>query len=323
VLLALEDLRVTFGAARAVDGIDLTLDAGETLGLVGESGCGKTMTALAILGLVPHPGCVSGAIRFDGRDLTHLEPAALRAVRGGQIGMVFQEPMTALNPVITVGAQIAEAVTLHDRIGRAAAHARAVELLHLVEIPEPAQRADAYPHQLSGGMRQRVMLAIALAGGPRLLIADEPTTALDVTIQAQILDLFATLQRRLGMAVLLVTHDLGIVAERAGRVAIMYAGRLVEDGPVAEVFAAPLHPYTRGLLASIPRAGVAGRRLAAIPGSVPDLRHRPSGCAFRDRCPDAVAACAHIDPALRQYPAARRAACLRLAEEARGAEGSR
>ena len=309
-LLEIRDLRVAFGAAMPVDGVGLTLEAGRTLGLVGESGCGKTLTALSILRLVPAPGRIAGgSIRFDGGELVDLDEPAMRALRGRAIGMVFQEPMTALNPVLTVGAQVAEAVTLHERVGRAAARARAVEMLRLVEIPDAEPRADAYPHQLSGGMRQRVMLAVALACRPALLIADEPTTALDVTIQAQILDLLGSLQRQLGMAILLVTHDLGVVAERADAVAIMYAGRVVESGPAADVLGAPQHPYTRGLLASLPdgRRG----RLAAIPGTVPDPLHLPGGCRFRDRCAEAIAACADAEPPLRTI-GDRRVACIRV-----------
>ena len=309
-LLEIRDLRVAFGAAIPVDGVGLTLEAGRTLGLVGESGCGKTLTALSILRLVPAPGRIAGgSIRFDGGELVDLDEPAMRALRGRAIGMVFQEPMTALNPVLTVGAQVAEAVTLHERVGRAAARARAVEMLRLVEIPDAEPRADAYPHQLSGGMRQRVMLAVALACRPALLIADEPTTALDVTIQAQILDLLGSLQRQLGMAILLVTHDLGVVAERADAVAIMYAGRVVESGPAAVVLGAPQHPYTRGLLASLPdgRRG----RLAAIPGTVPDPLHLPGGCRFRDRCAEAIAACADAEPPLRAV-GDRRVACIRV-----------
>jgi oligopeptide/dipeptide ABC transporter ATP-binding protein len=319
-LLEIDHLRTVFptpgGEARAVDGVSLRLDAGETLGLVGESGCGKTMAALSILRLVPPPGRIAGGrIALAGRDLLGLPEPAMRAVRGGEIGMVFQEPMTALNPVMTVGAQIAEAAALHAGGGRSAARARAIEMLRLVEIPAPEQRADAYPHQLSGGMRQRVMIAIALAARPKLLIADEPTTALDVTIQAQILDLLASLQRQLGMAVLLVTHDLGVIAERADRVAIMYAGRVVESGTARQVLAAPQHPYTRGLLASIPRVGAARqRRLAAIPGVVPDLLHLPSGCRFRDRCSEAIDDCARTDPPLRHFAGGRQAACIRLSD---------
>jgi peptide/nickel transport system ATP-binding protein len=313
-LLEIEDLRVEFGAAAPVDGVSLALEAGRTLGLVGESGSGKTLIALAVIGLVPPPGRIgAGHIRFDGQDLLALDERALRDIRGRAIGMVFQEPMTALNPVLSVGAQIAEAVALRGA-GRAAARARAIEMLRLVEISEPERRADAYPHQLSGGMRQRVMLAMALACGPRMLIADEPTTALDVTIQAQVLDLLAALQRRLGMAVLLVTHDLGVVAERADDIAIMYAGRIVETGAAADVLAAPLHPYTRGLLASLPAPG-RRTRLEAIPGTVPDPLRLPSGCRFRDRCGEAIADCARIDPPLRTVASGRRVACIRVAAQ--------
>ena len=310
-LLEIEDLRIAFGAATPVDGVSLSLDAGRTLGLVGESGCGKTLTALAVMRLVPPPGrIVGGRVQFEGRNLLALDEPAMRDLRGRAVGMVFQEPMTALNPVLTVGEQVAEAAALHGA-GRAAARARAVEMLRLVEIPDPERRAAAYPHQLSGGMRQRVMLAVALACEPALLIADEPTTALDVTIQAQVLDLLAALQRRLGMAVLLVTHDLGVVAERTDAVAIMYAGRIVESGAAAALFAAPRHPYTKGLLASMPRSGGRGR-LEAIPGTVPDPLHLPSGCRFRDRCREAIADCAGIDPPLRDIGDGRRVACLRV-----------
>jgi oligopeptide/dipeptide ABC transporter ATP-binding protein len=310
-LLEIADLRIAFATAAPVDGVDLALEAGRTLGLVGESGSGKTLTALAIMHLVPPPGrIVSGRITFAGRDLLALDDRQLRALRGRGVGMVFQEPMTALNPVLPVGAQIAEAAALHGA-DRAAARARAVETLRLVEIPDPERRADAYPHQLSGGMRQRVMLAMALACTPQLLIADEPTTALDVTIQAQVLDLLGSLQRQLGMAMLLVTHDLGVVAERADEIAIMYAGRIVEAGPAAAVLAAPAHPYTRALLASLPAPG-RRTRLEAIPGAVPDPAHLPSGCRFRDRCREAIAECADIDPPLLEVAAGRRAACIRV-----------
>ncbi|MEO8601549.1 MAG: ABC transporter ATP-binding protein [bacterium] len=320
MLLEIDNLRTVFatpaGEARAVDGVSLTLATRETLGLVGESGCGKTMLALSILRLVPPPGRIAGGrIGLAGRDLLALPESAMRAVRGGEVGMVFQEPMTALNPVVPVGAQIAEAAELHGA-GRSEARSRALEMLRLVEIPEAERRAAAYPHQLSGGMRQRVMIAIALAARPQLLIADEPTTALDVTIQAQILDLLAALQRQLGMAVLLVTHDLGVVAERADRVAIMYAGRVVESGPARDVLTTPLHPYTRGLLASIPRVGATRQqRLTAIPGVVPDLLHLPSGCRFRDRCSEAIAECAQVDPPLRTFAGDRQAACIRVGDE--------
>jgi peptide/nickel transport system ATP-binding protein len=319
-LLELHDLCTTFstasGEARAVDGVSFTLDAGRTLGLVGESGCGKTMTALSILRLVPPPGKTRGGkILFAGRDLLTLRDAEMRALRGAEIGMIFQEPTTSLNPLFTVGDQIGESVRLHERVSRGEARRRTIEMLRLVEIPEAERRVDAYPHQLSGGMRQRVMIGMALSCSPRLLIADEPTTALDVTIQAQILDLLANLQARLDMALLLVTHDLGVVAERAGDVAIMYAGRIVERGPVADVFAAPLHPYTRGLLRSVPKAGVDRReRLETIPGVVPDLMRLPSGCRFRDRCPEAVAACSEQDPPLEAYRGDHSAACLRVPE---------
>jgi len=330
-LLDVRHLRTSFfippgGEARAVDDVSFTVEAGRTLGLVGESGCGKTMTALSILRLVSPPGrIVDGEVIFDGRDLLRLTEAQMRALRGNEIAMIFQEPMSSLNPLFTVGDQIAEAVRLHEGLGRQAARARAIEMLRLVEIPEADRRVDDYPHQLSGGMRQRVMIAIALSCRPRLLIADEPTTALDVTIQAQILDLLQSLRQRFDMALLLVTHDLGIVAERTDEVAVMYAGRIVERGRVAEVFAHPLHPYTRGLIASVPKIGARKqRRLATIPGVVPDLLHLPSGCRFRDRCAIAVAACSTTDPPLEPHRGEHLAACIRAGEPlpARGpAEG--
>lgn len=302
-LLRIEGLRTVFatsgGEASAVDGVDLAIDTGETLGLVGESGCGKTATALSILRLLPPAGRIaSGSIRFEGRDLVGLSESQLREVRGAEIAMVFQEPMTALNPLFTIGNQIGEVLRVHRAASRAEARRRAVDLLQRVEIPEATQRIDAYPHELSGGMRQRAMIAMALACEPKLLIADEPTTALDVTVQAQILDLLQSLQRASGMAILLVTHDLGVVAERASRVAIMYAGRIVETGPVAAVFARPMHPYTRGLLGSLP--GVVGQtgRLAPIPGMVPEITKLPTGCRFRDRCSLAEARCAESVPTL-------------------------
>ena len=319
-LLEVRDLRTAFetpqGDVYAVDGVSLSVAAGRTLGLVGESGCGKTMTALSVLRLMP-PGAriAGGQILFDGRDLVGLPEREMRHVRGNAIAMVFQEPMSSLNPVFSVGDQIGEAVRLHQGLGRRAARQKAIEMLQLVEMPEPERRVDEYPHQLSGGMRQRVMIAMALSCHPRLLIADEPTTALDVTIQAQILDLLAGLQRRLDMAMMLVTHDLGIVAERTDDVAIMYAGRIVEHAPVQALFARPLHPYTRGLLNSIPKVGAARtRRLEAIPGLVPDLRHLPAGCRFRDRCSYAIDACTHTDPPLHELHPGHAVACVRAGE---------
>jgi peptide/nickel transport system ATP-binding protein len=319
-LLDVRTLRTSFftpqGEARAVDGVSCSIDAGRTLGLVGESGCGKTMTALSILRLTPPAArIVSGSIVFDGRDLLTLSDAEMRRIRGNAIAMIFQEPMSSLNPVFTVGNQVAEAVRLHQGLSRRAARDKAIEMLKLVEIPEAERRVDEYPHQLSGGMRQRVMIALALSCHPRVLIADEPTTALDVTIQAQILDLLAGLQRRLGMAMILVTHDLGIVAERADDVAIMYAGRIIEYAPVAAIFSSPMHPYTRGLLRSIPKVGAdKSRRLEAIPGVVPDLLQLSSGCHFRDRCGRAISRCTAIDPDLEELRPGHWAACVRASE---------
>jgi oligopeptide/dipeptide ABC transporter ATP-binding protein len=319
-LLEIRDLHTSFptpaGDARAVDGVSLSLEVGRTLGLVGESGCGKTVTALSVMRLLPPPAIIrAGVIEFDGRDVLRLSEREMRSLRGAAVAMVFQEPMTSLNPVLTIGDQIGEAIRLHRGVDRATARAEAIEMLRTVEVPEPARRVDEYPHQLSGGMRQRAMIAMALSCHPRVLIADEPTTALDVTIQAQILDLLGALQRRFGMAVLLVTHDLGVVAERADAVAIMYAGRVVERGAAAEVLHRPLHPYTNALLRSIPRVGAARqRRLLTIPGVVPDLLHLPSGCRFRDRCPLAIAACAETDPVLREHAPQHWAACIRIGE---------
>jgi oligopeptide/dipeptide ABC transporter ATP-binding protein len=318
-LLEVRDLHSTFflpqGEARAVDGVTFSTEPGRTLGLVGESGCGKTMTALSILRLTPLSARVTGEVVFDGHDLLTLSETEMRQIRGNAIAMIFQEPMSSLNPVFTVGNQIAEAVRLHQGMSWRAAHRKAIEMLKLVEIPEPERRVNEYPHQLSGGMRQRVMIAMALSCHPRLLIADEPTTALDVTIQAQILDLLAGLQQRLGMALILVTHDLGIVAERADEVAIMYAGRIVERAPVQAIFRRALHPYTRGLLRSIPQVGAEkARRLEAIPGVVPDLLCLPSGCHFRDRCPKAIPRCATTEPPLEELQAGHQVACIRAPE---------
>ena len=295
LLLEVENLQTFFhtdgAVARAVDGVSFTVGAGETLAIVGESGSGKSVTSLSIMRLIPTPPgeIADGVVRFRGRDLLLLSEPAMRAVRGNEIGMIFQEPMSSLNPLLTVGEQIAEVVRLHQGLGRAAARRHAVEMLARVNIPDPARRADEYPHRLSGGMRQRVMIAMALACHPALLIADEPTTALDVTIQAQILQLIRTLQAEMDMSVLFITHNLGVVAQIADRVAVMYAGRIVEQGDVVTVFASPLHPYTRALLRSIPRVEGGGRdparRLLSIPGQVPSPSALPPGCSYAPRCP--------------------------------------
>ncbi len=316
-LLEVHDLETCFllerGVARAVDRVSFSLAAGRVLGLVGESGCGKTVSALSLMRLVPPPGRIMGGrVLLDGQDLLALPEREMRTVRGAGLGMIFQEPMTSLNPVFTVGSQIAEAVRLHRSVGRRAAWNRAVELLAEVGIADPARRAHDYPHQLSGGMRQRVMIAMAISCAPRVLIADEPTTALDVTIQAEILDLLGTLRARHGMALLLITHDLGVVAERADEVAIMYAGRIVEQASVLEIFDRPLHPYTQALFRSMPGVGGRRERLDAIPGQVPDLLHLPSGCAFRDRCPQAIEECATVVPPLDEHAPGHRGACVRL-----------
>lgn len=289
-LLEIRDLSTHFftrsGIIKAVDNLSLTLRKGRVLGLVGESGCGKTVTALSILNLVPPPGkIVSGTIHFEGRNLLTLSSEEMRDIRGSKISMIFQEPMTALNPVFTVGYQIAEVLTTHRSLTKRRAREAAVELLHSVGIPAPEKRVDEYPHQLSGGMRQRVMIAMAIACKPSLILADEPTTALDVTIQAHILELLGRIQAEMGMAVILVTHDLGLIAERAHEVAVMYAGKIVEQAETVELFAHPLHPYTRGLIASIPKPGEPAKtKLRTIPGSVPRLTDLPTGCAFTPRC---------------------------------------
>jgi len=301
-LLDVADLRITFatsaGTSRPVDGVSFRLSKGELLALVGESGCGKSLTALALLRLVPPPGHVAAGsrIRLDGTDVMALEGEALRGIRGRRIGMIFQDPMTSLNPVFTVGDQIAESIRAHRAVPKAIARARALELLQEVGIPDPAARLDQYPHQMSGGMRQRVMIAIALASEPELLIADEPTTALDVTVQAQILEILDRLRQARGMAVLLITHDLGIVAGRADRVAVMYAGRIVEEAPTAELFARPSHPYTLGLLASVPRLTGPVTRLTPIKGTVPPPTAWPSGCRYHPRCASAMPRCTTDDP---------------------------
>jgi peptide/nickel transport system ATP-binding protein len=320
-LLEVDGLRTWFftrdGVVRAVDGISFAVMPGETLALVGESGCGKSVTALSILGLVPSPPgrIVAGAVRFAGRDLLRLSEAEMRGVRGNDISMIFQEPMTSLNPVLTIGRQIAETLMLHQRLDRRAAAQRAIDLLRLVHIPEAERRTGDYPHRLSGGMRQRVMIAMALACSPRLLIADEPTTALDVTIQAQILDLMRELKTRIDAAIVLITHDLGVVAEMAERVVVMYAGRKAEEATVANLFRRPRHPYTQGLLASVPRLGASvGRaeppRLAEIEGTVPSLREAIPGCAFAPRCGLATELCRREIPAFEEKAPGHFAACF-------------
>ncbi|HWP67553.1 MAG TPA: ABC transporter ATP-binding protein [Candidatus Limnocylindria bacterium] len=318
-LLQVEDLTTAFpsdrGPAAVVDGVSLVVDAGEVVALVGESGCGKSMTALSILRLVPPPGRVTGGrILLDGEDLLTLPVPAMRRVRGKQIAMIFQEPGTSLNPVLTVGAQVVEAIRLHEDVSRAAARARTIELFEHVGIPDPSERIDVYPHQLSGGMKQRVMIAMALAARPRLLIADEPTTALDVTIQAQILELLDRLRRELGMAVLLISHDFGIVNALADRVAVMYAGQIVERGTRADLLAGARHPYTTGLLRAMPARAARGERLAEIPGVVPPPSQRPVGCRFSTRCPARFEPCATIDPDWTMRSATHGARCHAVAE---------
>ena len=321
-LLEVEGLETVFttrrGALKAVDGVSLALARHETLAVVGESGCGKSMTALSIMRLVPDPPgrIVGGTVSFEGRDLLRLDAAAMRAIRGNELSMIFQEPMSSLNPVLTIGEQVAEAVRLHSDVSKSAARDKAVEMLRRVKIPEPARRARDYPHQLSGGMRQRAMIAMALACAPKLLIADEPTTALDVTIQAQILDLILGLQQEMGMAILLITHDLGVVAETAQRVIVMYAGKKVEEADAESLFAAPRHPYSRGLLASMPHLTVQGgseaaapKRLNEIPGMVPSLINLPAGCAFAPRCAFADERCRREYPPYEERAPGHWAAC--------------
>jgi oligopeptide/dipeptide ABC transporter ATP-binding protein len=313
-LLSVEGLRTHFatstGLVRAVDGVSFAIERGEVLGLVGESGCGKSVTSLSIMRLVPPPGRVTaGRILLEGEDLLDKGAEAMRRVRGARIAMVFQEPMTSLNPVFTIGDQIAAAVLAHAGGSRRAAWERGVEMLDRVQVPSPRERARDYPHRLSGGLRQRAMIALALAPGPQLLIADEPTTALDVTIQAQILDLLRRLQAERGMAVLLITHDLGVVAELCHRVAIIYAGRIVEMAPVASIFRQPLHPYTRGLLRCLPHPSRFGQPLSSIEGAPPDLRQVNGGCRFAPRCPHAVESCRRDEPALAERKPGHFVAC--------------
>jgi peptide/nickel transport system ATP-binding protein len=318
-LLEIRGLKTHFatdeGMVHAVDGVSFGISVGETLGVVGESGSGKSVTALSVMKLLAMPPAriVAGEIRWQGRDLVPLGPREMRAIRAREIAMVFQEPMTSLNPVFTVGEQIAEVIRLHERLGRRAALERTVEMLKLVNIPRAEQRVGDYPHQFSGGMRQRVMIAMALACNPKLLIADEPTTALDVTIQAQILELLAGLKQRLGMAVMLITHAMGVIAETAQRVVVMYAGQVVEEAPVGELFRQPRHPYTQGLIRCIPRIDRAAgerQRLETIPGVVPRLIEPAPGCRFAPRCPHVRAACTADTPRLREIEPGHKAACI-------------
>jgi oligopeptide/dipeptide ABC transporter ATP-binding protein len=315
-LLEVRDLRTRFatedGEFAAVDGVSFTLDAGRTLGLVGESGCGKSVTSLSIMGLVPQPpGRVEGEIFFDGEDLLRMPASGMRELRGNRLSMIFQEPMTSLNPAFTIGEQITEAILRHRKATREEAKSLAIAMLERVRIPTPAQRFDDYPHRLSGGMRQRVMIAMALALSPSLLIADEPTTALDVTIQAQILELMRLLREETGTAIILITHDLGVIAEVADEVAVMYAGRIVERAPVRALFAEPQHPYTIGLLGSIPKLHVRQERLAAIEGQVPTAVSQVQGCRFHPRCPFAVERCREAQPTLADVAPGHAAACWR------------
>ena len=302
-LLSVENLQTHFrtpdGILRAVDGVSFQVEAGETVAIVGESGCGKSVTANSILRLIPEPpGKIAGRIVFEGRDLLALPERAMRGIRGNDISMIFQEPMTSLNPVLSIGRQLGETVRLHQGLDRQAALARAVEMLTLVGIPEPARRVKQYPHQLSGGMRQRVMIAMALACSPKLLIADEPTTALDVSVQAQIITVLKRMCADHGTAVMLVTHDMGVIAETADRVAVMYAGRIIEVGPVAEVVERPLHPYAQGLMGAIPTLADTADRLVSIPGSMPRLSAIPAGCPFNPRCAKAFEPCTSVRPEL-------------------------
>jgi peptide/nickel transport system ATP-binding protein/oligopeptide transport system ATP-binding protein len=319
-LLEVRNLTTAFetssGEITAIEDVTFSLDAGEILGIVGESGSGKSVTALTIMGLLPTPPArvAAGEVRFAGQVLTELSDARMQRIRGPGIAMVFQEPMTSLNPVFTIGEQIMETIRAHERLPQRAVYTRAVEMLERVGIPSAAQRMTDYPHQLSGGQRQRVMIAIALACNPKLLIADEPTTALDVTIQAQILDLLLDLRDELGMAIMIITHNMGVIAETADRVLVMYAGRVVEEAPVARLFDQPLHPYTQGLLACVPALTDEIDRLVAIPGTLPDPARRPHGCRFAVRCRYALPDCRAALPALRTYEANHTAACIRAAE---------
>jgi peptide/nickel transport system ATP-binding protein len=331
-LLEIRNLQTHFltqdGINRAVDGVSFSVEAGETLAVVGESGCGKSVTANSILRLIPEPpGKIAGEILFEGRNLLALSDKQMRAVRGNDIGMIFQEPMTSLNPVLTIGKQLGETLRLHQGLSRSDAEKRGIEVMKLVGIPEPERRMRSYPHQLSGGMRQRVMIAIALACNPKLLIADEPTTALDVTIQAQILDLMRDLKVRVGAAIILITHDLGVVAEVADRVVVMYAGRKVEEAGVTDLFRTPMHPYTRGLMGAVPKLGSSleggVQRLTEIPGLVPSLKKRIEGCVFASRCPIVQDVCRSVAPAFEQKAAGHSAACHFAPKEPGEASGTK
>lgn len=315
-LLEIKNLQTFFhtddGVAKSVDGVSYEVDRGETLGVVGESGCGKSVTALSVMRLIPMPpGKIEGGeILFNGRDLLKLTEEEMRSIRGNEISMIFQEPMTSLNPVFTIGHQIDEAVILHQKVSKAEAKLRSIEMLRLVGIPAPEQRYGEYPHQLSGGMRQRVMIAMALSCNPQLLIADEPTTALDVTVQAQILELINKLQKELGMGVVMITHDLGVIAEVSDRVAVMYGGKIQEISPVKPLFEEPLHPYTQGLLASLPRPDRQDKeRLTTIPGIVPSILSMPPGCKFAQRCPLRIAKCDEVEPELVEVAPGRLCRC--------------
>ncbi|HWX49214.1 MAG TPA: ABC transporter ATP-binding protein [Roseomonas sp.] len=319
-LLEIQGLTTAFrterGEINAVEDISFKLDEGEILGIVGESGSGKSVTALTVMGLLPQPPARirAGSVRFAGQELTTLSDRQMQRIRGPGMAMIFQEPMTSLNPVFPIGEQIMETIRAHERLSTRALRDRAVQMLEKVGIPSPARRLDDYPHQLSGGQRQRVMIAIALACNPKLLIADEPTTALDVTIQAQILDLLLDLRDEFGMAIMIITHNMGVVAETADRVMVMYAGRVIEQAPVETLFDQPLHPYTRGLLDCVPSLSSNKPRLVAIPGNLPEPARRPSGCRFRPRCGFAVPACGEVVPPLEGYAPAHRAACIRVPE---------
>lgn len=326
-LLNVENLKTYFytedGVVPAVDGVSFSLDKGEALGIVGESGCGKSVTSLSIMRLVPNPPgkIIEGRIEFEGQDLLAKSEAEMRSIRGNDISMIFQEPMTSLNPLFTVGDQIMEAIILHQKVGKAEARARAIEMLRKVGIPSPERRVDEYPHQMSGGMRQRVMIAMALSCNPKLLIADEPTTALDVTIQAQILDLMRKLRRELGTSILLITHDLGVIAELVDKVVVMYAGKIVERADVREIFANPTHPYTEGLLGSIPKLHENRDRLQTIEGTVPNPFRMPPGCRFHPRCRDAKEICSLEEPPVLEVAPGHSVQCWKVAGYDKSAKG--